>query len=129
MKPYFSKIVSSSFEVTIQNVTEILKEFGFGIITEIDVKDTFKKKIDANFRPYRILGACNPNYAFKALSQDDKVGIMLPCNVIVQEHEDGKVEIVIVNPEVAIKALHNPELEDFACEVTGVMRKVLNRIN
>jgi uncharacterized protein (DUF302 family) len=128
MKPYFSKTVNLSFEEAIQNITEILKEFGFGIITEIDVKDTFKKKIDANFRPYRILGACNPNFAFKALTQDDKVGIMLPCNVIVQEHEDGKVEIVIVNPEIAIKSFHNPELEDFACEVSGVMRKVIARL-
>ncbi|MBK7029341.1 MAG: DUF302 domain-containing protein [Bacteroidales bacterium] len=128
MKPYFSKTVTSSFEVAIQNITDILKEFGFGIITEIDIKDTFKKKIDANFRPYRILGACNPNFAFKALTQDDKVGIMLPCNVIVQEHEDGKVEIVIVNPEIAIKSFHNPELEDFACEVSGVMRKVIARL-
>ncbi|MBK7172497.1 MAG: DUF302 domain-containing protein [Bacteroidales bacterium] len=128
MKPYFSKTVTTSFEVAIQNITDILKEFGFGIITEIDIKDTFKKKIDANFRPYRILGACNPNFAFKALTQDDKVGIMLPCNVIVQEHEDGKVEIVIVNPEIAIKSFHNPELEDFACEVSGVMRKVIARL-
>jgi len=128
MKPYFSKYVSTGFEETIKLVTDILKEYGFGIITEIDVKDTFKKKIDANFRPYRILGACNPTYALKALSQDDKVGIMLPCNVVVQELEDGQVEVIIINPEVAVKALHNSELEDFACEVTGVMRKVMSRL-
>ncbi|NVO18732.1 MAG: DUF302 domain-containing protein [Bacteroidetes bacterium] len=128
MKPFFSKIVNAGFEESIQNVTGILKDYGFGIITEVDVKDTFKKKIDTNFRPYRILGACNPNYAFKALSKDDKVGIMLPCNVIVQEHEDGSVEITIINPEVSVKALHNPDLEDFACEVTGVMRKVMARL-
>ena len=81
MKPYFSKTVTTGFEESIQIVTDILKDYGFGIITEIDVKDTFKKKIDANFRPYKILGACNPNYALKALTKDDKVGIMLPCNV------------------------------------------------
>jgi uncharacterized protein (DUF302 family) len=128
MKPYFTKRVNTGFEESIQLVTDILKDYGFGIITEIDVKDTFRKKIDANFRPYRILGACNPNYAFKALSKDDKVGIMLPCNVIIQEHEDGAVEITLINPEVSVKALNNPDLEDFACEVTGVMRKVMARL-
>jgi uncharacterized protein (DUF302 family) len=128
MKPFFTKKVNTGFEESIKIVTDILKDYGFGIITEIDVKDTFKKKIDANFRPYKILGACNPNYALKALTTDDKVGIMLPCNVIVQEHEDGTVEITLINPEVAVKALHNPALEDFACEVTGVMRKVLARL-
>jgi uncharacterized protein (DUF302 family) len=128
MKPYFSKIVSSGFEESIQTVTDIFKDYGFGVITEIDVKDTFKKKIDANFHPYRILGMCNPNYALKVLTQDDKVGIMLPCNVIVQEHENGSVEITMVNPEVTVKAFHNAELVDFACEVTGVMRKVLARL-
>ena len=128
MKPFFTKIVKTGFEESIIKVTEILKDYGFGIITEIDVKETFKKKIDANFRPYKILGACNPDYAFKALTKDNKVGIMLPCNVIVQEHEDGTVEITLINPEIAVKTLHNPELEDFACEVTGVMRKVLSRL-
>ncbi|MBK7211782.1 MAG: DUF302 domain-containing protein [Bacteroidales bacterium] len=128
MKAYFSKLMTTGFEETIQIVTEILKEQGFGIITEIDVKETFKKKIDVNFRPYKILGACNPNFAFKALSKDDKVGIMLPCNVIVQQHENGEVEVMIVNPEISVKALKNPALEDFACEVSGVMRKVIARL-
>jgi uncharacterized protein (DUF302 family) len=128
MKPYFSKIVSPGFEESIKIVTDIFKDYGFGVITEIDVKDTFKKKIDANFRPYRILGMCNPNYALKVLTQDDKVGIMLPCNVIIQEHENGSVEVTMVNPEEAIKSFHNAELVDFACEVTGVMRKVLSRL-
>jgi uncharacterized protein (DUF302 family) len=128
MKPYFTKKVNTGFEESIKIVTDILKDYGFGIITEIDVKDTFKKKIDANFRPYKILGACNPNYALKALTSDDKVGIMLPCNVIVQEHEDGTVEITLINPEVAVKSLQNSNLEDFACEVTGVMRKVMARL-
>lgn len=128
MKPYFSKIVNSGYDETLQNVTEILKEHGFGIITEIDVKETFKKKIDADFRPYKILGACNPNFAYKVLNQDDKAGIMLPCNVIVQEHHDHSVEVMIINPEVAVKALHNPDLEDFACEVSGIMRKVIAKL-
>jgi len=128
MKPYFSKFVSTGFDESIERVTAILKEYGFGIITEIDVKETFKKKIDTEFRPYRILGACNPHYAYKALTQDDKVGIMLPCNVIVQQHDDGSVEILVINPEVAVKAINNPDLEDFACEVTGVMKKVLAKL-
>lgn len=128
MKAYFSKIMTTGFEETIQIVTEILKEHGFGIITEIDVKETFKKKIDVNFRPYKILGACNPDFAFKALSKDDKVGIMLPCNVIIQQHENGEVEVLIVNPEITVKALKNPALEDFACDVSGEMRKIIARL-
>lgn len=128
MKSYFSKMVNSGFDETIQIVTELLKEQGFGIITEIDVKETFKKKLDADFRPYKILGACNPGYAYKVLNQDDKAGIMLPCNVIVQEHTDHMVEVLIINPEVAVKALNNPGLEDFACEVSGALRKVIAKL-
>lgn len=128
MKAYFSKTVPYSYEEAIVKVTDILKEFGFGIITEIDVKETFKKKINEEFRPYKILGACNPNFAFKALNKDDKVGVMLPCNVIVQELTEGGVEIFVINPEQAIKPMHNPDLDDFACEVTGVMKKVMARL-
>jgi uncharacterized protein (DUF302 family) len=128
MKPYFSKTVNAGFDEAVLMITDILKEFGFGVLTEIDVKETLKKKIDANFRPYKILGVCNPTFAYKALTKDDKVGILLPCNVIVQEHEDGHVEILVVNPEAAVKSIANPDLEDFACEVTGVMRKVIARL-
>lgn len=128
MNAYFSKLTDMNFDDAISHVTSILKEHGFGIITEIDVKDTLKKKIDADFRPYRILGACNPSFAHKALLADDKAGIMMPCNVIIQQHPDGKVEISIVNPDASAASLHNKALEDFACDVTKELRKVYREI-
>jgi len=117
-----------AFDDAIVHVTAILKEHGFGIITEIDVKNTLKQKIDIDFRPYKILGACNPAFAHKALLVDDKAGIMMPCNVIVQQHPDGKVEITIINPDVAAGSLHNDSLEDLACEVTKELRRVFREI-
>ncbi len=128
MKQYFTKIVDMPFDKAIEHVTAKLKEHGFGIITEIDVKETFKKKIDVDFRPYRILGACNPSFAHQALQAEDKAGIMMPCNVIVQQHEDGRIEVTIINPDAAAMALNNRALEDFACEVTGELRKVFKKI-
>jgi uncharacterized protein (DUF302 family) len=128
MNAFFSKITDMAFDNAIVHVTAILKEHGFGIISDIDVRETLKKKIDVDFRPYRILGACNPVFAHKALLADDKAGIMMPCNVIVQQLEDGKVEITIVNPDVAAGALKNKELEDFACEVTKELRQVYRKI-
>jgi len=128
MNLYFTKIVDLPFDDAVTHVTTILKEHGFGIITEIDVKETLKKKIDADFRPYRILGACNPSFAHKALLTDNKAGVMMPCNVIVQQHDDGKVEITIINPDAAAQGLKNKALEDFACEVTKELRKVYRKI-
>lgn len=128
MNPFFSKFTDLAFEDAIVHVTSILKEHGFGIITEIDVKETLKKKIDVDFRPYRILGACNPSFAHQALKADDKAGIMMPCNVIVQQHEDGKVEVSIINPDAAAGSLNSKALEDFACEVTKELRKVFRKI-
>ena len=128
MNPFFTKFTDLTFDEAIIHVTAILKEYGFGIITEIDVKETLKKKIDVDFRPYRILGACNPSFAHHALQSEDKAGIMMPCNVIVQQHIDGKVEITIINPDTAAGNLKNKALEDFACEVTRELRKVFKKI-
>jgi uncharacterized protein (DUF302 family) len=128
MNPFFTKLTDLTFDDALIHVTAILKEHGFGIITEIDVQETLKKKIDVDFRPYRILGACNPSFAHHALQVDDKAGIMMPCNVIVQQHEDGKVEITIINADAAAGALNNKALEDFACEVTKELRKVFREI-
>jgi uncharacterized protein (DUF302 family) len=128
MKPYFSKFSDKTFDDAIAHVTAILKDHGFGIITEIDVKETLKKKIDVDFRPYRILGACNPSFAYQALQSDNKAGVMMPCNVIVQEHTNGKVEITLINPDAAAGSLNNKALEEFACEVTKELRKVYRDI-
>jgi uncharacterized protein (DUF302 family) len=123
MSYYFSKKSALGFTEAIEKVTEALKNEGFGILTEIDVKETLKKKLDVDFRPYRILGACNPPFAYKALQAEDKVGIMLPCNVIVQEKENG-VEIAAVDPVASMQAIDNPKLS----EIAGEIRKRLHRV-
>lgn len=114
MTYYYSKTIHSGFEEAISRVTKALKEEGFGILMEIDVKGTLKKKLDVDFRNYRILGACNPPFAYKALQAEDKVGTMLPCNVIVQEAANGGVEIAAIDPLASMKAIDNPELQKIA---------------
>jgi uncharacterized protein (DUF302 family) len=110
MSYYYSKTTHLGFDEAVSRITQALKEEGFGILTEIDVKDTLKKKLDVDFRNYRILGACNPPFAYKALQAEDKVGTMLPCNVIVQETADGDVEIAAIDPLASMQAIDNPEL-------------------
>lgn len=114
MTYYYSKTVKSGFAETVDRITKALKMEGFGILTEIDVKSTLKNKLDVDFRNYRILGACNPPFAYKALQVEDKVGTMLPCNVIVQETADGDVEIAAVDPLASMKAIENPALREIA---------------
>jgi uncharacterized protein (DUF302 family) len=128
MRAHISKIVPIGFHETIEKVTGLLQEQGFGIITQIDVTATFKAKLDVDFRPYRILGACNPAFAHKALTTDDKAGVMMPCNVIVQEHSDGKVEVSFVNADALTSTLGNKALEDFACEVMAALRRVYQKL-
>ena len=125
MSYYFSKIVNYDFDDAIDKVTEELKKEGFGILTEIDVKATFKKKLDIDFRKYRILGACNPNFAFQAITAESKIGTMLPCNVIVQELENGKVEVSAVNPVASMMAIKNDSLGPIAEQVRDNLKKVI----
>jgi len=123
----FSKKSALGFKEAIEKVTEALKQEGFGILTEIDVKETLKKKLDVDFRPYKILGACNPPFAYKALQAEDKVGIMLPCNVIVQEKEDG-VEIAAVDPVASMQAIDNPKLGEIANEIRQRLHRVIDSL-
>src|SRR3989339_1907982 len=127
MAYYNSKVVNYTYDEAITKVTEELKKEGFGILTEIDVKETLKKKLDVDFRPYRILGACNPPFAYKALQAEDKVGIMLPCNVIVQEKENG-VEIAAVDPVASMQAIENPKLEEIANEIQERLHRVIDSL-
>ncbi|MCM4158619.1 DUF302 domain-containing protein [Antarcticibacterium flavum] len=129
MSYYFSKVLDDSFEGAIEKVTRELKEEGFGILTEIDVKETFKKKLDVDFRKYRILGACNPKMAHQAISAESKIGTMLPCNVIVQETEDGKVEVSAVDPVASMTAIQNEKLGGIAQEVRSKLETVINRLS
>ncbi len=123
-----SKTVTTSFEETIEKVTEELKKEGFGVLTEIDVKETLKKKLDVDFRKYRILGACNPPLAYKALSEEENIGVMLPCNVIVQEKEGGIVQVSAINPMESMKAVANPNLEEVASTVSNKLAKVIENL-
>ena len=122
---FFSKTVDSSFGEVIERVTEELKKEGFGVLTEIDVQTTMKNKLDVNFRPYKILGACNPNFAYQALQAEKNIGLMLPCNVIVQDAGDGKTEVAAIDPLVAMSRVDNPALEPIAEQVRAKLRRVI----
>ena len=128
MKYYFNKTINGTFEEVIDKVIAGLKNEGFGILTEIDVKETLKKKLDVNFKKYRILGACNPPYAHKALQAEDKIGTMLPCNVIVQEVDNGIIEVAVVNPMASMQAVENEELNDVANEITAMLENVIEKL-
>ncbi|HKI45629.1 MAG TPA: DUF302 domain-containing protein [Balneolales bacterium] len=128
MNYFFNKKVTLSFDDAIQKVTEELKKDGFGVLTEIDVKETLKKKLDVDFKKYKILGACNPGFAYKALQNEDKIGVMLPCNVIVEENEDGSVEVSAVDPVASMQAVGNENLGKIAGEVRDKLRAVVERL-
>jgi len=128
MKYYFNKKLNEDFDKVIEKVTEELKNEGFGILTEIDVKETLKKKLDVDFKKYKILGACNPPYAHKALEAEDKIGTMLPCNVIVQEIEEGTVEVAAVNPMSSMQAVENEQLKEVAEEITNRLEHVIDKL-
>ena len=126
MSYYFTKKLNLSFDKAIAEVTEALKKEGFGILTDIDVKATLKKKLDVEFRKYRILGACNPPFAYKALQAEDKIGTMLPCNVIVQEISDGQVEVTAIDPLASMQAVENPALKKIATEISNKLKTVID---
>ncbi|APU70108.1 MULTISPECIES: DUF302 domain-containing protein [Flavobacteriaceae] len=128
MKYYFDKTITGEFEAVIKKVTDELEKKGFGVLTEINVTETLKKKLDIDFKNYRILGACNAPYAHKALQAEDKIGTMLPCNVIVQELEKGKIEVAAVNPMASMQAVENEELEHIADEIADKLKKVLTQL-
>lgn len=127
MSYHNTKTVNYSFDEAITKVTDELKKEGFGILTEIDVKETLKKKLDVDFRKYKILGACNPPFAYRALQTEETLGVLLPCNVVVQEKENG-VQVSFVNPMETMQAVRNPALEEIASEVSSKLRKVLESL-
>ena len=128
MTYHFSKTLDVSFDDAVDKAMKALQAEGFGVLTEIDVKATLKKKLDVDFRPYRILGACNPNLAYQALQLENKIGTMLPCNVLVQQTEDGKVEVSAVDPVASMQAIENPGLADVAQEVQGRLKHVVESL-
>lgn len=128
MTYYFSDKIVAGFDEAIERTKGALKNEGFGIITEIDVKNTFKEKLAVDFKNYRILGACNPNFAYRALQAEDKAGIMLPCNVIVQETEAGSVEVAAVDPVASMAAIDNPELLKIAETVREKLESAIKNL-
>jgi len=128
MQYYFSKILAVPFDEAITRVTDELKKQGFGILTDIDVQKTLKQKLDVDFRKYRILGACNPPFAYKALQAESRIGTMLPCNVIVQQTEGGEVEVSVIDPIASMQAVQNPGLEEIAKQVQAKLRNVIDNL-
>ncbi len=124
----FHAVLDLSYENAIEKVTEVLKEEGFGVLTEIDVKETLKKKLDKDFRKYVILGACNPSFAHQALEADLDVGLLLPCNVIVYETDDQKAYVAAINPISALGVIQKEELQEIAHEVSEKLKKVMDRV-
>ena len=128
MSYYFVKTLAVGFEEAVRRTVDALKQEGFGIITEIDVKDTLKKKINVDFRNYRILGACNPALAHEALQLEDKVGTMLPCNVVVQDIGGGRTEVAAIDPVASMQAIANPRLKQAAEQVGAKLKKVIENL-
>jgi uncharacterized protein (DUF302 family) len=126
MSYHFSKTLDLPFDQAVPRVMDALKREGFGVLTDIDVKATMKAKLDQEFRPYRILGACNPQLAYRALTLEDKIGTMLPCNVIVQQHMGGGVEVSAIDPVASMEAINNPRLAEVAKEVQAKLRRMID---
>lgn len=125
MEYYFSTTLNKNFDDTIAKTVEALKTEGFGVIADIDIQGKLKEKLGVDFKKYRILGACNPPAAYKALQAEERIGTMLPCNVIVIDKENGTTEVSAVNPVASMMAIHNPQLEPIAFEITGKLKKVI----
>ena len=129
MSYYINKVIqNSSFDEAIERITGELKKEGFGVLTEIDVTGTLKSKIDVDFRKYKILGACNPHFAHKALLREDKIGTLLPCNVIVQELDNGEIEVAAVDPIVSMSSVKNDAMEGLAREVQEKLKRVIGNL-
>ncbi|MDD4429087.1 MAG: DUF302 domain-containing protein [Paludibacter sp.] len=128
MKYNFEKTTECTFDEAVEKVTEELKKEGFGVLSEIDIHEKLKEKLDIDFRKYKILGACNPGKAYEALKFENKIGTMLPCNVIVQELDKGKVEVAAVNPVASMLAVDNRELIEVAKEIAEKLQRVINAL-
>lgn len=125
MDYYFTKILDMPFDAAVARTVESLKSEGFGVISEINMHEKFKEKLGVDFKRYRILGACNPGYAYKAVTLEEKIGTMLPCNVIVIDQGDGRTEVSAVNPIASMMSVSNPGLGEIATEVTEKLRKII----
>jgi uncharacterized protein (DUF302 family) len=128
MEYYFSKTLNLSFDEALKLAEDALRTEGFGVISEINIHEKLKEKLGVDFKKYKILGACNPSFAYKALQAEDKIGTMLPCNIIIIEQEPGKIEIAAVNPFASMQAISNPDLGDVALQVTNKLKNVIDSL-
>jgi uncharacterized protein (DUF302 family) len=128
MSYYFTKELNISLEAAITKVSEELKKEGFGILTDIDMKATLKEKLNVEFRPYRILGACNPTFGFQALQTEDKIGTMLPCNIVVQEKTSGKVEVTAIDPVASMAAVNNSNLKTIMEQPRIMLKRIIDNL-
>lgn len=128
MKYYFNKVIKRKFEEAINDVTEALKTEGFGIISSIDMQAKLKEKLGVDYKKYTILGACNPPYAYKSLQAEEKIGVMLPCNIVVIDKENGTTEIAAVNPQVSMMVIHNENIEPYANEISVKLQRVIDSL-
>ena len=128
MQYYVNKTLDEDFDEVVKKITNALKEEGFGVLSDIDMQGTLKKKIDVNVRKYRILGACNPSNAYRAVSTEPYIGLMLPCNVVVQETEDGKTDVAAVDPKASMMAVENPELQKVAKDIGEMLTRAVNSV-
>jgi uncharacterized protein (DUF302 family) len=124
----FSKVVNLGYDEAIEKVTEELKKEGFGVLTEIDVKETLKKKLDVDFKPYKILGACNPPFAYKSLQAEEQIGLMLPCNVIVYANDKNETVVAAINPIASMQAVKNDKLDEVAEAIQGMLKNVISKL-
>jgi uncharacterized protein (DUF302 family) len=129
MNYYFTTTINGNFNDIKERITELLKNEGFGVLTEIDIKQTLKNKLNVDFKKYTILGACNPTFAHKALQAENKIGTMLPCNIIIQEIAPNSIEVSSINPLVSMQAVKNKQLENIAQEVSNKLQNVINNLN
>jgi len=128
MEYYYQTEVNFTIDETVEKITEFMKTYGFGILTHIDVQKTLKDKLGAEIKPYRILGACNPNFAHEVIGKEHNVGLMLPCNIIVRENEEGKIVVATINPDATVKSIGNEQLDFVAGRVGDVMQALINNI-
>ncbi len=128
MSYYYNKLLSGDFDTIVATVTAALKAEGFGVLTQIDVAQTLKDKLNVDFRKYRILGACNPPFANKALLAEPNIGVMLPCNVIIQEKTAGSIEVAAINPMISMQAVENASLESIAAEIQQKLHRVIDSL-
>ncbi len=130
MSYYFNKVLKTkNFDEAVDQVSVALKKEGFGVLTEINIKETLKNKINVDFKKYKILGACSPHYAYEALKSEDKIGLFLPCNIIVEEHENNSIEVSAVDPIASMIAVKNESLGSISFEIQQKLKKVINNLN